>query len=60
MAYYNTELDIQYKYFNNIDLNFNRYLNEWNSIFSIYDKKLIWILIKKKHVVFFIATTINI
>lgn len=57
---------------NNIDLNLNRYLNKWTSIFFHLPQsimiwinwfKLIWILIKKKHIIFFlyfIATTINI
>lgn len=57
---------------NNIDLNLNRYLNKWSSIFFHLPQsimiwinwfKLIWILIKKKHIIFFlyfIATTINI
>lgn len=47
---------------NNIDLNLNRYLNKWTSIFFHLPQsimiwinwfKLIWILIKKKHIFFF-------
>lgn len=47
---------------NNIDLNLNRYLNKWSSIFFHLPQsimiwinwfKLIWILIKKKHIFFF-------
>lgn len=47
---------------NNIDLNLNRYLNKWTSIFFHLPQsimiwinwfKLIWILIKKKHIIFF-------